>query len=462
MARVRFAPSPTGQLHLGSARTAVFNWLYARHTGGEFVLRIEDTDLNRSENQYTDSILADMKWMGMDHNEFYKQSDRFDIYRAHCNKLLETGHAYYCTCTRDDLIERNKQRGITDEITKYDGHCRGNMTVPDGQHVVRVNLGEERDIIFRDTVRNRIRVNTKELDDFVLWKGDGSPTYNFAVVIDDSLMKISHIIRGEDHITNTAKQIILYEYLGFPVPEWAHLPLVFDKDHTPLSKRKGSTNVDYYRRKGILPEALLNYIARLGWSHGDDEIFTVPQLIEYFSLEKLNKSNAVYDEDKMIWVNARHIKTIDIPTLIRHFGEFMAEAKLSPVERMNDAQWLAKAMEILRERNNTLEDLYNEMAAFATSAYSIAPDAQAKLAELEAEPGVKDAYAQVAGIIRALPDYNTLDGLEEKLRAVSETTGVKFGKLVQTLRIRLTGKTVSPDIISVIKLLGEDLKKRLV
>ncbi|OHD54307.1 MAG: glutamate--tRNA ligase [Spirochaetes bacterium GWF1_51_8] len=461
MARVRFAPSPTGQLHLGSARTAVFNWLYARHTGGQLILRIEDTDLNRSENQYTDSILKDMAWMGMDHQEFYKQSDRFEIYRAHCDKLLEMGKAYYCTCTKDDLIERNKKKGITDEITKYDGHCRGNKAKPEGQHVVRLDLGEDRDIIFKDVVRGRIRVNTKELDDFVLWKGDNSPTYNFAVVIDDSLMKMSHIIRGEDHITNTAKQIVLYEYLGFPVPEFAHLPLVFDKDHTRLSKRKGSTNIDYYRRKGVLPEALLNYIARLGWSHGDDEIFTVPQLIEYFTLDRLNKSNAVYDEDKMIWVNARHMKSIDIPALAKHFGEFMEEAGISPVGRMTDPEWFARAAEILRERNNSLADLYEDMKAYALDKYEMTPEAQAKLAELDSEPGVKEAYpAAKTAAIEASASGN-FDGLEDKLRSLAEQSGVKFGKLVQLLRIKLTGKTVSPDIISVIRLLGKEASARL-
>ena len=457
MVRVRFAPSPTGALHLGSARTAIFNWLYARHSGGQFVLRIEDTDLNRSESQYIDSIISDMKWMGMDYNEFYKQSERFEIYRNYVMKLVEAGKAYYCTCSKDDLIQRNRARGIMDEATKYDGHCRQQKTPPDKPYVIRVDVGAERDIIFKDVVRKRIRVNTKELDDFVLWKSDDSPTYNFAVVIDDALMKISHIIRGEDHITNTAKQIILYEYLGFAIPEWAHLPLVFDKDRAPLSKRKGSTNIDSYRKRGILPDALLNYIARLGWSHGNDEVFTLEDLIRLFDLDSLSHSNAIYDEDKMIWLNARHLKMMELSRLKEYFLICLKDNDFQAIGKMNDDNWLTEALDILRQRANTLIDIYEEMKGFATGEYALAADAEKKLPELNGDAALMAVYSECKAAITAQSSEN----LEQTLRQIADAKQVKFGALVQLLRIKLTGKLVSPDIVSVIRLLGQEAYKRL-
>lgn len=467
MTRVRFAPSPTGKLHLGSARTAIFNWLYAQHTGGKFILRIEDTDLNRSDEAYIDSIINDMKWLGMDYDEFYKQSERFDIYREWRDKLIANGKAYYCTCSKDDLIERNKARGIADELTKYDRHCRGNSEKPDGKFVVRLDMGEDRDIIFKDLVRKSIRVNTKELDDFVLWKSDDSPTYNFAVVIDDALMKISHIMRGEDHITNTAKQLVLYDYLGFETPIWGHLPLVFGKDKSPLSKRKGSTNIDDYRKKGILPNAILNYIARLGWSHGNDEIFTLEQLKEYFTVDKLNKSNAVYDEEKMRWVNGKHLKIADLTKLLQNFDEFLAEAKLEKIGKMDDNKWLTLAIDALRSRNYSLLELYDEMKAYASTEYTIENEADKKLKTILATNGAETAFDKARSIITDAGDFNLLaddaiGNIEQQLRDTAKDTGIKFGALVQILRIKLTGKLVSPDIISVIKLLGDEVEKRLV
>lgn len=461
MAKVRFAPSPTGKLHLGNTRTAIYNWLYARHTKGTFVLRIEDTDKARSSEEFTLSVMNDMKWLGMDHDEFYKQSDRFDLYYSYIEKLLADGKAYYCTCEKEDLIERNHAKGIFDEATKYDGHCRNNHTKPDVPHVVRLDIGPERDIIFQDVVRKRIRVNTKELDDFVLWKSDGSPTYNFAVVIDDALMKISHVIRGEDHITNTAKQIVLYEYLGFELPIMAHLPLVFDTDHTRLSKRKGSTNIEDYRKRGLLPQAIINYIARLGWSYGNEEIFTVGQLVEYFDIEKLSKSNAVYDEDKMFWLNGKHIRMIAIDELANHFEVYIQSNGLEKAGRMTEPGWLTTALGTLRERNDSLETLYNEMLAYAEGKYEMTPEAKAKFDELTAEDANKQAFEEARAAIDATISAGNFDDLEKDLRQIAERFQVKFGTLVQMLRIVLSGNLVSPDIISVIKLLGSSAINRL-
>ncbi len=458
MQKLRFAPSPTGQLHLGSARTAIFNWLYARHTGGKFVLRIEDTDLSRSQDEYTASILTDMKWMGMDYDEFYKQSERFDIYKSYIDKLVAEGKAYYCSCTRDDLIKRNQARGIFDEVTKYDGHCRDKNVQPGPGTVVRVNIGSERDIIFKDVVKGRIAINTKELDDFVLWKSDGSPTYNFAVVIDDSLMGITTILRGEDHISNTAKQIILYEYLGFSIPTFGHLPMVFDTDRTPLSKRKGSTNIEYYRKQGILPEALLNYIARLGWSHGNDEIFMLEDLIQVFDITHLNKSNAVYDEKKMVWVNSKHMKLEPLEKILSAFAAYLEDTNQPNVGRMQDDAWLREAVDLLRTRSDTLADLYRDMQPYALDEYELDEKAKEVLPTLRTEANDK-AYTEAKEAIIKAKAYDS--ELEQTLRQIAEKHQVAFKDLIQRIRIQLTGKTVSPDILSVMKLLSPVLSKRL-
>jgi glutamyl-tRNA synthetase len=458
MQKLRFAPSPTGQLHLGSARTAIFNWLYARHTGGKFVLRIEDTDLSRSQEEYTRSIIKDMEWMGMNYDEFYKQSERFPIYKSYIDKLIAEGKAYYCNCTRDDLVKRNQSRGIYDEVTKYDGHCRDKHVQPGENTVVRVVIGEERDIIFKDAVKGRIAINTKELDDFVLWKSDGSPTYNFAVVIDDALMGITTILRGEDHISNTAKQIILYEYLGFPIPTFGHLPMVFDTDRTPLSKRKGSTNIEYYRKQGILPQALLNYIARLGWSHGNDEIFLLEDLIRVFDITHLNKSNAVYDEKKMVWVNSKHMKLEPLATVLEAFNAYLADTAQPKVGRMQDDQWLSEAVDLLRTRSDTLADLYRDMQPYALDSYELDEKARELLPSLKGG-AIEKAFEKAKEVILSASSYDAQ--LEARLRSLAEEHGIPFKDLIQRIRIQLTGKTVSPDILSVMKLLSCVLKDRL-
>lgn len=461
MIKVRFAPSPTGKLHLGSARTAVFNWLYAKHTGGKLILRIEDTDMARSEKAYTDSIIHDMRWMGMDYDEFYKQSDRFDIYREYIYRLIKEGKAYFCSCVKDELAKRHKEKGLGEDTLKYDRYCKGNNIQPEGNFVVRLDIGDERYITFKDAVKNKISVSTKELDDFVILKSDGTPTYNFAVVIDDALMDVNTVIRGEDHITNTFKQIILYEYLGFPIPRFAHLPLVMGKDKAPLSKRKGSTNIEHYRAEGILPEALLNAIARLGWSHGNDEVFTLEELIQYFDIEKLNKSNAVYDEEKMIWVNGKHMKNLPLESVFRHFEEFIEEAHLAKAGKMSDPAWLKNAVTILRARHFTLKSLYDECFPYAVSAYEIDETARDSFDSLMQNPDIKNAYNQAKEKLTNLTEYSILDGLDSALRSIAEANSIKFGDLIQTLRFTLTGKSATPDFLSVIRLLGKDIKERL-
>jgi glutamyl-tRNA synthetase len=461
MTKVRFAPSPTGKLHLGSARTAVFNWLYARHTGGKLVLRIEDTDLSRSQEIYTESIIKDMKWMGMDYDEFYKQSDRFEIYRSYVDKLLEMGKAYYCTCSREDLLARNSAKGLMDQAAKYDGNCRGKKEKPAGDFVVRLDIGGDRDIAFKDVVKARINVNTKELDDYVILKSDGSPTYNFAVVVDDALMEMTHIIRGEDHITNTTKQIILYENLGFTIPQFAHLPLVMGKDKAPLSKRKGSTNIEYYRAQGILPSALLNAIARLGWSHGNDEVFTMEELMRYFDIEKLSKSNAVYDEEKMMWLNGKHMRALPLEKFIQDFEEFLKETNLPKQGKMLENQWFLMALDGLRGRHSNLKSLYEETLSFAQNVFSMDEKALPVLEELKKNVDIEKAYVEVKKWLLAMKNWENRAEIEENLKSTAAQHSVKLGDLIQRLRIQLTGKTISPDIILLFRLLGEETVKRM-
>lgn len=464
---VRFAPSPTGKLHLGSCRTAVFNWLYARHSGGRFILRIEDTDLSRSQEAYTQSFLNDMKWLGMDYDEFHKQSDRFPLYREYCDRLVKEGKAYVCGCTREAMDARAAANGAEGETAlRYDGHCRDRHVEPGNGTVVRLLIGEDRYIQFKDAVKGKISINTKELDDFVIMKSDGSPTYNFAVVIDDALMGVNTVIRGEDHITNTFKQIALYEILGFPVPRFAHLPLVMDKDKTPLSKRKGSTNIEYYRKMGILPHAVLNAIARLGWGHGNDEVFTLDKLIEYFDIDKLNKSNAVYDEEKMVWVNGKHMKMAALDKILADFDSFLAEAGLEKTGKMADPAWLSVAVETLRGRNSTLAALYNEILLFAVPHTEVEPEALEIYKSLIMKPGVDKTVRDTIHYIESITDFSTVGHLYDKLKVMAEMEHVSFADLAGVLRVLLTGRKNTPDITTVIRLLDADalplLKRKLI
>ncbi len=460
MVKVRFAPSPTGKLHLGSLRTAIYNWLYARHCKGRFVLRIEDTDLTRSKKEYEDSIIRDLNWLGMDFDEFYRQSDRFDIYRRYAEKLVEDGKAYFCTCKREDILERQKL-SINDEVYKYDGYCRNNIEKPDKPYVIRLKV-LQKILSFNDLVKKNISLDTKELDDFVILKQDGSPTYNFAVVVDDVEMGITHIIRGEDHITNTFKQIIVYEVLGFNIPQFAHLPLVLGKDKKPLSKRLGSIDVEYYRNAGIVPEALINAVARLGWGYENQEIFSIDELIEKFDIKGLNRSNAVYDEDKIFFFNGKHIRRLDVDILVKHFQEFLDSTNLNLAGRMNDKNWLKFAIESIKDRHSTLKSLYDELLIFALDEVKYEKNVLEEFNHLMSYENVVLAYDNVKHLLNQI-DISLIskEELENNLRDVAVKFNVKFGDLVRVLRIKICGSNKSPDIATVIKLCGEMIKKKL-
>jgi glutamyl-tRNA synthetase len=354
--RVRFAPSPTGYLHVGGARTALFNWLLARKLGGTFILRIEDTDVERSTKESLDAILEGMKWLGLEWDEgpFY-QSDSFPLYKEYVLKMLDAGKAYKCYCTSEELEAKRNLAMQEGRKPKYDGTCRERVEQPDGRpFVVRFRAPQGGVTAFDDLIKGVITFPNEELDDLIIQRTDGTPTYNFCVVIDDATMRITTVIRGDDHVNNTPRQVQLYEALGFPVPKFAHVPMILGSDKARLSKRHGATSVIAYRDMGFLPEALMNYLVRLGWSHGDDEIFSREEMIEKFDISNVGRSAGVFSPDKLLWLNAHYIKTGDPERLAGLLVPFLAERSVDPAA---GGPQLAAVVRTLQERARTMIEM---------------------------------------------------------------------------------------------------------
>lgn len=449
MVRLRFAPSPTGYLHLGNVRTAIFNYLYAKKHNGKFILRIEDTDLQRSEQRFVDGIKRDLEWLGLYWDEIYFQSQRFDIYREYAQKLIDIGRAYYCTCTREEIEERQKNNPNAKFGIKYDRHCRGKKEKPKSNYVIRFDIGEFDFVEYEDVVKGKVRVPFSDLDDLVIIKGDGSPTYNFAVVIDDYLMGITHVIRGEDHITNTAKQILIYQALGWDYPVFAHLPLILNKNKSPLSKREGSINIEHYRKEGYIPEGIVNYLSRLGWSYGDKEIFSIEELISLFDIKDLNKSNAVFDDQKMLWVNSEHLKMITPQKFLNYYKIFLKENNLK--ETLND-DFLIKAFEVYKTRINTLKDFYEETRIYVVDDIEI--DREFGLEEM-IDNNIRQCFKDLIEVLEDILSKPDEEG-ETIIRSIPEKYGMKLKQFGPPLRIVLTNRKVSPGLVHVIKLLGKE------
>jgi len=450
MVRLRFAPSPTGKLHLGNVRTAVFNWLYAKKHGGKFILRIEDTDLARSEEKYVEAIKKDLEWLGIHWDEIYFQSQRFDIYREYAKKLIEMGRAYFCTCTREEIEERQKDNPNAKFGIKYDRHCRGNTTEPeDKSYVIRFDIGEFDYVEFEDKVKGKVMIPFSDLDDLVIIKSDGSPTYNFAVVVDDHLMGITHVIRGEDHLTNTAKQILIYKALGFDIPVFAHLPLILNKNKSPLSKREGSINIEYYRKQGYVPEGIINYLARLGWSYGDQEIFTMEELVRLFDIEDLNKSNAVFDDQKMLWVNSEHIKMLTPEKFLKYYKIFLEE---NQIKETLDDDFIKRAFEVYKNRVSTLWDFYNSTRIYAVEDIDIDPSFEL---DKMIDDTIRNCFRDLANNLDEIISKPNEEG-EVILRSIPEKYGIKLKQFGPPLRIALTNSKVSPGLVDIIKLLGKE------
>ena len=412
MVRVRFAPSPTGYLHIGGARTALFNWMYAKAQGGQFILRIEDTDKLRSRPEYLDEILDSMRWLGLDWDEYYKQSDRFDLYRQYAQKLLDEGKAY-----------------------------------KDGEAVLLKM--PEKIIKLYDLIRDEITVDSKEIKDQVLMKSDGSPTYSFACVVDDALMEISCVIRGEDHISNTPKQIVIYEALGFKPPKFAHLPLILDDERARLSKRAGAVAVTDYRGQGFLPEAVVNYLMLLGWSPGDNkEKILLAQAVKNFSIKKINKAGAAFSMDKLKWLNGQYIKEMDDARLAGAVMPFLKEkgwdAKAAGMDLQN-------IVHLFKPRMGTLADFLDWTAFIFED--KVVYDEGAKAEQLS--KNMAKEFNSLADRLGALTDFNAKTA-EEAFRALVKGLGIEAGALVHPVRVALTGRTVGPGLFDTMAVLGKE------
>lgn len=445
--RTRFAPSPTGYLHIGGARTALFNWLYSRHHNGQFILRIEDTDQQRSTDESTKAILDAMSWLGLTWDEGpYFQAQRVDIHREMVEKLLKEDKAYYCRCTPEELEEKRKQALATGKKPKYDGTCRDLHLKKTLGSVVRFRSEQTGSTVVEDLIKGNIVFNNEELDDLIIERSDGYPTYNFAVVIDDALMNITHVIRGDDHVNNTPRQILLYKALGFDVPKFAHVPMILGSDKTRLSKRHGATSVMAYKDMGYLPEALVNYLVRLGWAHGDQEIFSMDELIRLFDLDAVGKSPAVFNPDKLLWLNTHYIKETSPERLMEHMKTIWPAGL-----NTGDAEFTKKVIADLQPRVKTLVELA-QMADFYF-AENVRYDEQAAQKFL-----TPDMAAYFQALIRRMENVEGFnkESIEALLKDFIAEQNIKFKVIAQPLRVALTGKTVSPGIDEVMATLGKD------
>jgi glutamyl-tRNA synthetase len=443
---------------VGGARTALFNWLFARRHRGVFILRIEDTDRSRSTEGYTQSILEALRWLGLDWDEGppapgYRQTERLEIYRAHAERLLAEGKAYRCRCSPETLEALRRAAEARKETFRYPGTCRETEVPASEPHALRLKMPREGETVVDDVIRGRVAFPHAELDDWILVRTDGTPTYNFCVVVDDVTMKITHVIRGNDHLSNTPKQIQCYQALGYPLPVFAHIPMILGPDRSRLSKRHGATSVLAFREAGILPEAMLNYLARLGWSHGDQEIFSREEMIRHFDLAQVGKADAVFDHTKLQWVNHHWIKAAAPERLARDLVPFLKEAGL-PVP--GDLGWLARVADTLKERAPTLVEMAEQAAFYLKPPAAYDPQATAKFWK----EGAAERYAI---LIKRLETHEPMEPekLEALFRGLAADLGLKLVDLAQLARIALTGKTASPPIFQVMHLLGkaETLKR---
>jgi glutamyl-tRNA synthetase len=459
--RLRFAPSPTGYLHIGGARTALFNWLWARRTGGTFVLRIEDTDQGRSTKQAEDAILDALRWLGLDWDEGpevggpygpYFQMQRLEIYREYAEKLIREGKAYACTCTKEELDVLRKQAESEKRQFKYPGTCRDKPYDRSKRHVVRIRMPESGATVYDDLVKGPITTPHDTLQDEVILRADGVPLYNFGALVDDITMKITLVARGDDHVNNTARQILMYQAMGAPVPVFAHLPMILGSDKTRLSKRHGATSATAYRDMGYLPNAVVNYLARLGWSHGDDEIFSPEQLVNLFDFKDVGQAAAVFDPSKMLWVNHTWMRKLSTEELARGALPFFAAAGL----QVEDDAKLRHVMEVARERAKTFGEAVEQFRYFYAP-IQLDPKAKLKFLVPEAKPVLEAVRSGVA----ALGALETAS-LEKLFHEIAELRGLSIGKVAQPVRVALTGGTASPGIYDVVQILGrEETLKRL-
>jgi glutamyl-tRNA synthetase len=446
--KTRFAPSPTGYLHVGGARTALFSWLYARKHGGKFVLRIEDTDLQRSSAESINAILEGITWLGLEYDEgpFY-QTRRFDRYNAVIQKLLDSNLAYRCNCSRERLEKLREQQMQRKQKPRYDGHCREKHISATEPHVIRFNNPVEGRVVLDDLVRGRIVFSNAELDDLVIRRTDGSPTYNLTVVVDDLDMGITHVIRGDDHINNTPRQVNILAALDKEPPRYGHVPMILGNDGARLSKRHGAISVMEYRKQGILPEALLNYLVRLGWSCGDQEVFSVNEMIELFDITDVNKAASVFNTDKLLWLNQHYIKHDDPARIARLLSPHMGELGIDPAQDPP----LVDVVIAQQERARTL----TEMAEISAFFYSDFQDYDENSAKKHLRPVAREALERVRTDLAEIVDWQP-DILHKAVVNIAESLGISLGKVAQPLRVAITGRAASPGIDTTLHLVGRE------
>ena len=447
--RTRFAPSPTGYLHVGGARTALFSWLYARKHGGQFVLRIEDTDLERSTQASVNAILEGMTWLGLDYDEgpFY-QTDRFDRYNEIIQQLLDNGHAYRCYCSKERLDGLREQQMAAKIKPRYDGHCLKNKAAdPDAPHVIRFKNPVGGSVVINDLIRGKVAVSNDELDDLIIRRTDGSPTYNLTVVVDDMDMAITHVIRGDDHLNNTPRQINILTALGAQAPVYAHVPMILGDDGSRLSKRHGAVSVMQYRDDGFLPEALLNYLVRLGWSHGDQEIFSIDEMIALFDIDDVNKAPSSFNTEKLEWLNQHYIKDSDPAHIARLLSPHLGKLGIDPTQGPD----LVDVVKAQQERASTLV----EMADISQFFYKDYDEFDEKAAKKNLRPVAAEPLTRIRDALATITDWCEAT-IHQAIHDVADALEVKMGKVAQPLRVAVVGRAASPGIDITLFLVGQD------
>lgn len=468
--RVRFAPSPTGNLHIGGARTALFNWLFARHNGGTFILRIDDTDLSRSTEESKNRILSALRWLGLDWDEGpqvggphapYVQSERLPIYEKAAKELVEKGLAYPCYCTPEELAERRKQAMEQGKAPRYDGRCRhlsqeekDKLEREGRKPALRLRVPDTGETVVHDFFRGEVVFSNEVLDDFIIVKSNGIPTYNFASVVDDAEMEITHIIRAEEHLSNTPRQVLVFQALEKPLPVFAHVPMILAPDRSKLSKRHGATSVEEFRDAGYLPEALINYLALLGWSpEGEEEILSLSELVRQFTLERVNKTAAIYDIKKLTWINGHYLNEADLDRIVELAIPFLQKKGLVSQEISEELMgYIRRVVEVVRTRVKTLAEIADASEYFFKDDF------------VYEEKGVKK-YFQKAGVASLLEaakerlaqlEVFDLETTERAYRELSEELGVKAAEIIHPTRLALSGRTMGPGLFDIMVILGKE------
>jgi glutamyl-tRNA synthetase len=443
--KTRFAPSPTGLLHIGGIRTALFSWLYAKHHKGQFVLRIEDTDRERSTDEAVQVILDGMAWLGLVHDEgpIY-QTQRFDRYLEVINALLEGGHAYCCTCSKDRLEQIRNEAMSKGEKPRYDGHCRA-LNLTDENAVIRFKNPVDGNVVVNDKVQGDVVFENSELDDLIIARSNGTPTYNLTVVVDDMDMEITDVIRGDDHLNNTPRQINIFKALGADCPNYAHIPMILSPEGKKLSKRDGAASVLQYRDEGYLPEAVLNYLVRLGWSHGDQEIFSIDEMISAFDIKDVNKSASSINPDKLLWLNQHYIKNADNGALVKPLTNLFQTMNINIVDGPN----LDDLIGIQKDRTETLKEMAEQSVFF----YNDFEEYDANAAKKHLRPVILEPLKTLYDSLKDIQDW-TNNNIKSVIEETAEKSGLKMGKIAQPLRVAVTGAGVSPSIDDTLVLLG--------